>query len=83
MQISRAEAERVMSERGWLALVPEGYRDEVLRRSTLLHFAPGQAVLHLGDPMGGIYGLVAGSVSVSIAPVGSTPRLVLLGVPGH
>lgn len=83
MQISRAEAERVMSERGWLALVPEGYRDEVLRRSTLLHFAPGQAVFHLGDPMGGIYGLVAGSVSVGIAPAGSTPRLVLLGVPGH
>lgn len=83
MQINRAEAERIMSERGWLALVPEAFRGEVLRRSALLHFASGDAVFQLGDPMGGIYGLVAGSVSVSIAPADSTPRLVLLGVPGH
>jgi hypothetical protein len=34
MQINRAEAERVMSERGWLALVPEAFRGEVLRRFT-------------------------------------------------
>ncbi|WP_332688647.1 Crp/Fnr family transcriptional regulator [Bosea sp. (in: a-proteobacteria)] len=82
-QISRAEAERVMSERGWLPLLPEAVRTEVLRRSILLRFAPGEAVFHLGDPAGGIYGLVTGTVSVSIAPAGSTPRLILLGVPGR
>ena len=81
--ISRASAEQLMSERGWLPLVPEAFRAEVLRRSALLHFAPGQPVFHLGDPPGGIYGLVAGTVSVSLAPAGSTPRLILLGVPGH
>jgi CRP/FNR family cyclic AMP-dependent transcriptional regulator len=83
VQINRAAAERIMSERGWLPLLPEVFRTEVLRRSLLLHFAPGEAVFHLGDPAGGIYGLVAGSVSISLAPAGATPRLILLGVPGH
>lgn len=81
--ISKSRAERVISERGWLTLVPEAFRTEVLRRSVLLHFAPGETVFRLDDPPGGVYGLVAGTVSVSLAPAGATPRLILLGVPGH
>lgn len=83
MRITKADASRIMSERGWLPLLPEAFRTEVLRRSVLQRFAPGQAVFHLGDPAGGIYGLVAGTVSVSLAPAGAPPRLILLGVPGH
>lgn len=83
MRITKADASRIMSERGWLPLLPEAFRREVLRRSVLQRFAPGQAVFHLGDPAGGIYGLVAGTVSVSLAPAGAPPRLILLGVPGH
>ncbi|WP_377844133.1 Crp/Fnr family transcriptional regulator [Bosea sp. UC22_33] len=82
-RVSKAYAEHVMSERGWLPLVPETFRTEVLRRSQLLHFAPGEPVFHLGDPPGGVYGLVAGTVSASLAPADATPRLILLGVPGH
>ncbi|MGF6175725.1 Crp/Fnr family transcriptional regulator [Ensifer sp. 4252] len=82
-RITRMNANRIMSERGWLPLLPEAFRAEVLRRSVLQHFAPGQPVFHLGDPPGGIYGLVAGTVSVSLAPSGASPRLILLGVPGH
>lgn len=81
--VSRARAEQIMSERGWLPLVPEAFRNDVLRRSVLLHFAPGEPVFRLDDPAGGIYGLVAGTVSASLAPAGATPRLILLGVPGH
>lgn len=81
--ISRARAEQIMSERGWLPLLPDVFRTEVLRRSVLQHFAPGEPIFHLGEPAGGIYGLVAGTVSVSLAPAGSTPRLILLGIPGH
>lgn len=72
-----------MGEQGWLPLLPEAFRSEVLRRSVLLHFAAGEPVFHLEDPPGGIYGLVSGTVSVSLAPAGATPRLILLGVPGH
>lgn len=82
-QVGRARAEQIMSERGWLPLVPETFRSEVLRRSVLQHFAPGETVFRLDDPAGGIYGLVTGTVSVSLAPAGATPRLILLGVPGH
>jgi len=81
--LTRAKANKIMSERGWLTLVPEPFRNEVLRRSVLVHFAAGEPIFHLGDPMGGLYGLVTGTVSVSIAPEGATPRLILLGVPGH
>lgn len=80
---SRAEVDRIMGERGWLCLVPKTFREEVLRRAQLQHFLAGKPVFHLGDPAGGIYGLVSGAVSVSIAPAGAAPRLVLLGVPGH
>ncbi len=83
VQITKATAEQIMSEAGWLAHQPEAFRAEVLRRSTLMHFAPGDAIIHLGDPPGGIYGLVSGTVSLSLAPAGSTPRLILLGVPGY
>lgn len=82
-RISRARAEHVMSERGWLPLLPEAFRTEVLRRSVLLHFAPGESVFRLDDPAGGVYGLVSGTVSISLAPDGATPRLILLGVPGR
>jgi len=82
-QVSRARAELIMSERGWLPLLPEAFRNEVLRRSTLLRFAPGDTVFRLNDPAGGIYGLVTGTVSISFAQPGATPRLILLGIPGH
>lgn len=81
--LSKAEADRIMSERGWLALVPEAFRSDVLRHSVVRHFDAGEPVFHVGDAMGGVYGLASGTVSVSIAPAGSTPRLILLGVPGH
>lgn len=83
MPISRIEAEKIMSENGWLPLLPESFQNEVLQRSVLLHFAPGETVFRLDDPAGGIYGLVAGTVSISLAPDGATPRLILLGVPGR
>lgn len=81
--VSKTCAEQIMSERGWLPLLPEAFRTEILRRSALLHFAPGETVFRLDDPAGGVYGLVAGTVSISLAPDGATPRLILLGVPGY
>lgn len=81
--VSRSEAERIMSGTGWLPLVPGPLRAEVLRACRLQHVAAGESIFRLGDPPGGIYGLVSGTVSVSIAPEGAAPRLLLLGVPGR
>lgn len=82
-RINRAAAEHILCEQGWLSQQPEAFRNEVLRRSILLKFAPGEVVFRLGDPIGGIYGLVAGTVAANIAPSMSAPRLIHLGAPGH
>ncbi len=82
-QVSRPEAERIMRERGWLPIVPDDFRSEVLRQSVLMRYRSGDSIIHLGDAPGGIFGLVTGTVRISVAPSGSMPRLLMLGVPGH
>jgi CRP-like cAMP-binding protein len=67
---------------GWLARQPERFRDEVLRRVLVEEHPAGAAFYHLGDPVGGIYGLVAGLLTVTTAPGSALPRLIHLGPPG-
>lgn len=47
-----------------------------------MRFAPGDVVYRHGDPLGGIYGLVAGVVTATTAPPVATPRLLHVGRPG-
>lgn len=72
-----------MHDAGWLARVPEGFRAEVLRRSILMHFSAGETIYRVGDPPGGLFGLVSGTMSINMAVAGALPRLVMLGIPGH
>lgn len=69
-------------EQGWLSRQPEAFRDEVLRRALLQDYGAGEAIYHLGDPVGGIYGLVRGMFAVTAAPDASLPRLFHVGLPG-
>ena len=80
--MTRADAERIICERGWLAQMPESFREGLLQKAQLLKFEPGQVIFRPGDPAGGIYGLVAGTVIVNTAPLDSTPRLIHIAVPG-
>ena len=80
--IKRDTAESILRQNGWLSYQPEAFRSEVLRRSVLLHFSPGEVIYHLGDDLGGIYGLVSGVVTVNTAPQDEAPRLIHMGVPG-
>lgn len=80
--ISKAEAVRVVSETGWLSLQPASFQTDVLRRCVVQHFSAGQAIYHFGDPLGGIYGVVAGVMSVGSSPSDATPVLMHIGVPG-
>jgi hypothetical protein len=61
VDFSKASAERLLRERGWLALLPEPFRAEVLRRAELVRFAAGDVVYRLGDPQGGSTGSCRGS----------------------
>jgi len=81
-EIAREEAEQILRQNGWLSYLPEAFRVQLLSRAILMKFEPNQAVFRLGDPVGGIYGLVAGTVTVNSAPRDGTPSLIHLGVPG-
>lgn len=71
-----------MGEGPWLAAQSEEFRSQLLRRSFLQHYKRGDVIFRFGDPLGGIYGLVSGCVTVNTSPHDSTPRLFHLGVPG-
>lgn len=80
--MSRANAERIMCESGWLSQMPETFRSNLLQNARLLKLKAGHVIFRSGDPAGGIYGLVAGTVTVNTAPPASTPRLIHIAVPG-
>lgn len=80
--LTREAAERIMCEGGWLAHMPVSFRSTLLRNAILLRFAPDQAIFRFGDPVGGIYGLVAGAVTINTAPPDAAQRLIHLGMPG-
>ncbi|MDF2115168.1 Crp/Fnr family transcriptional regulator [Roseiarcaceae bacterium H3SJ34-1] len=75
------EADRILSEAGWLShMIPE-FRATVLRHAILMRFVD-ELVFRYGDPIGGIYGLVAGTGAMNLAPLDETPRLIHLSGPG-
>lgn len=80
--VSPAEARSTLTRVGWLSMQPEPFQSEVLRRSKLMHFAAGDVIYRCGDPLGGVYGLISGAVSVTMAPPIAAPRLFHLGTPG-
>jgi CRP-like cAMP-binding protein len=82
VNVTRLEADSIVSESGWLTHVPKAFRAQLLQRAILVRFAADEPIFRFGDPAGGIYGLVAGTVTVNSAPPGTTPRLIHLGIPG-
>lgn len=81
-QITREHAEHIVSTNGWLSQVPAPARALILQNSLLMRFAAGEIVYRYGDPVGGIYGLVTGTVSVNAAPPDAMPRPIHLALPG-
>lgn len=66
----------------WPASIPESFPTHLLRSARLQRFAPGQVIYRFGDLEGGMYGLVAGSLTINAAPPDAAPRLIHLGIPG-
>ena len=56
-----------VSEQGWLSKQPEGFRDELLRRTVLRSYGKGEYVYHLEDSPGMMFGVVEGAVLVGVA----------------
>ncbi len=80
--VTLADAKEILSRTGWLSQQPEAFQAEIFRKASLVHFMPGDVLFRVGDPMGGVYGIVSGAVAVATSPSIATPRLFHVGVPG-
>ena len=68
--------------RGWLSQQAPAFQGQLLDRLSLTIFPSGATIYTPGDPPGGIYGLIRGSIGVTIAPGKAGPHLAHVAVPG-
>ncbi len=80
--MKKTDAAQVLRTHGWLSHTPAAFQDRVIERGRLCEFEAGQPIYQLGDPPGGIYGLVEGGVAISIAPGEHEPQFAHFAVPG-
>jgi CRP/FNR family transcriptional regulator, cyclic AMP receptor protein len=77
-----AEPREIVLKEGWLSQAPSWFQQEVLAHCRLKALHAGEMAYRIGDPPGGIYGLVAGSLAVLVAPRERGPHIAYFGRPG-
>jgi CRP/FNR family transcriptional regulator, cyclic AMP receptor protein len=77
-----SEAREIVLEAGWLSLTPPPFQRSVLERCQLQTFTTGDAIYALGDPPGGMFGLVSGGLGITIAPNEIGPYFAHFARPG-
>jgi CRP-like cAMP-binding protein len=82
MTTNNLTSSTVLRGRGWLAAMPVAFQDRVLARCLARSFEAGEAIYRAGDPPGGIYGLIAGSLTVSIPSSIGEDGVAHVGLPG-
>ncbi len=75
-------AHKIAIDNGWLSVTPTSFQNTVLEGCRLRCFKAGESIFRVGDPPGGMFALVSGSVGVSIAPGERGPYFVHLAQPG-
>ena len=70
------QAHEIVARQGWLSLAPPPFSQAVLDRCRLRVFKAGATVYSVGDPPGGMFGLLRGNVALSIAPGERGPYVV-------
>jgi CRP/FNR family transcriptional regulator, cyclic AMP receptor protein len=80
--IGPSRARDVLSRIGWLSRQPEEFQSEVFKRAAAVKFAAGEVIYRLGDPVGGIYGIVTGAVVANAAPRGYSSHILHVLAPG-
>ena len=76
------QAHAIVSREGWLSFTPPPFRQTVLARCKLQALKAGATIYSVGDPPGGMYGLVRGSFALSIAPGERGPYVAHFARPG-
>jgi CRP-like cAMP-binding protein len=78
--MDKTEALAVMTAHGWLSRRPMLFREEVVRRSRLQHFDPGESLYNAGDDgLTGVFGLVSGQLLIRLPPADSIGSVVAPG----
>lgn len=72
----RETSETSLLRRGWLARQDAPLAQEILSAGFQQRFGPGTEIYRIGDPGGGVYGVVDGVVVLTIAPTGQQPTIV-------
>ncbi len=80
--MDREAACKIVGNRGWLRHTPVSFRSVVLERCRLEQFAAGTPVYSVGDEPGGMYGVVAGALGISVAPGEHGPYIAHLAMSG-
>jgi CRP-like cAMP-binding protein len=77
-----ARSSELLMARGWLASRDPAFQQQVLRSARLQTYAPKQTLYRVGDEPDGLYGVVAGSVSISVPTDNGLDYLAVRGDPG-
>jgi CRP-like cAMP-binding protein len=76
------DARRLLAEKGWLAAMPDTFRDAMLRLCELQEFKAGDTIYLAGDPPGGIYGICDGALGMTSALGSAMSPTAHVGQPG-
>jgi CRP/FNR family cyclic AMP-dependent transcriptional regulator len=71
-----------LATHGWLSFTTPAFRKNVLARIQSREFKKGEAVYRAGDPPGGLWVLLDGSVELELPPPDTAPHFVHLASPG-
>ena len=81
-QLVLNKAHQIVLNTGWLCDTPTPFRRAVLERCRLEQFAHGKPIYSVGDEAGGMYGIVTGCLSISVAPQEQGPYVAHFAMPG-
>lgn len=77
-----SQARRLLSDNGWLAAMPQEFREALLQLCEWQNFKTGESIYLAGDPPGGIYGICEGAMAMTSALGSALSPVAHLGLPG-
>jgi CRP/FNR family cyclic AMP-dependent transcriptional regulator len=80
--LDKGKACEIVLSRGWLHRTPIEFQRAVLERCRLEQFEAGKPIYSVGDEPGGMFGIVAGCVGITVAPGELGPYIAHFAMPG-
>ena len=75
-------ARQFVLRHGWLSKMPPKFQYDVIVHCLWKKVKVGAFVYQVGDPPGGMYGLVSGSLAIEVAPTDQGPYFASIATPG-